>query len=198
MKDILLIGFGGHSRSVIDTIEKQKQYNIIGFSDVNINDEVQYKGYKIICTDDDLEKVYSEGVKYAFVTIGFMGKHDVRKKIYNRLKQIGFLLPTIVDDTAILAEDVRIGEGTYIGKRTVINANTVVGKMCIINTGAIVEHDCMIGDFSHVAVSAVICGQCMVGKSVFVGANATVVHQRQLGNSAYVKAGGLVKNDILT
>lgn len=194
MEDIILLGFGGHAKSVIDTIEKQNKYQIVGFTDKS-RDKV-YKKYQTIGTDDDLEKIFQKGVKNAFITIGYLGDSAIRKQLFYRLKEIGYHIPVIVDDTAVIATDARIGEGTYVGKNAVINSDASVGKMCIVNTGAIVEHDCVVGDFSHVAVGAVVCGMSKVGAETLIGANATVIQCMDVGNQSKVGAGAIVLKQV--
>ena len=71
----------------------------------------------------------------------------------------------------------------------IVNAAAHIGKLCIINTKALVEHDCVVGDFTHVAVGAVLCGQVNVGRSVLVGANATVLQCQSVRDKAIIPAG---------
>ena len=68
--------------------------------------------------------------------------------------------------------------------------------MCIINTGAIVEHDCIVDDFSHVAVGAVLCGGVSIGSETLIGANATVIQGRTVGNKCIVGAGEVARKNI--
>lgn len=194
MEDIILIGFGGHAKSVMDTIEKQKQYRIVGFTE--INKELNYRGYSVVGTDDDLKRIFQKGVKNAFVTIGYMGSSALRNKLYRELKEIGYSLPVIIDDTAVLASDVEIGEGTFVGKNAVVNSAARIGEMCIINTGAIVEHDCVVQAFSHVAVGATLCGAAKTGEDVFVGANATIIQGVKIEDKAKIGAGAIVLKDV--
>ena len=135
------------------------------------------------------------GIHDAVLTIGFMGV-KAQKPALRIYEKIGYRFPVIVDQSAIIASDAVIQEGTYIGKRAVINADARIGRMCIINTGAIIEHECVVGDFSHVAVGANLCGQCVVGENTFIGAGATVIQQRQIGNEAIVGAGCTIKRNI--
>lgn len=194
MEDIVLLGFGGHAKSVIDTIEKQKKYRIVGFTEIDCNQT--YRGYSVIGTDEDLEKIFQSGVKRAFITIGYLGDSIVRNKLYQRVKEIGYSIPVIVDDTAILADDVVLGEGTYVGKNAVVNSAAKAGEMCIINTGAIVEHDCIVGAFSHVAVGATLCGAVKVGSETLIGANASIIQGVEIGNKVKVGAGAIILKDV--
>lgn len=196
MEKIVIIGNGGHAKSIMDSIENLGVYEIVGFIATKDEQQFEYRGYRIIGTDDDLELLYKSGIHKAFVGIGYMGKGNVREKIYDRLKKIGYTLPAIIDPSAIIASDAQIGEGTYIGKRAVVNSAAKVGKMAIINTGAIVEHDCIVGDFAHVAVNVTLCGGVFIGRSCFIGANAVVIQNIVVEDNSLIGAGAVVVNDI--
>lgn len=196
MEKIILLGIGGHAHSVVDSIESNGKYSVCGFLDRKEREGEQYREYKVIGTDDMLEYYFKEGIKNAFVTVGYLGKGDIRKRLYKQLKEIGFNLPTIVDRTAVIAKDVVLGEGTFVGKKAVVNSVTEIGKMCIINTGVILEHDCKINDFSHIAVGSVLCGNVQVGKESFIGANATVIQGKMIGNKCVIGAGTMIKKDL--
>ena len=193
MKNIVLLGSGGHVKSVVDAIEAQGIYKIVGFTDNLQLRDFSYRGYGILGTDDCLEELFRSGIEYAFVCVGYLGRGSIRNRLYSRLKEIGYSLPIIVDPSAVLAKDVNIKEGTFIGKRAVVNADAKVGKMAIINTGVIIEHDCEVGDFSHVAVGAVLCGGVKIGANSMIGANATVVQNVILPENAFVKSGSMQK-----
>ena len=194
MEKIILIGFGGHAHSVIDSIIQKNEYEIAGY--VDNEKHADYLNLKYLGTDNDLKNIFDSGIKNAVICIGYMGKSDNRENIYYNIKSIGFNLPVIVDNSAIIAKNVKIDEGTFVGKGTVINANAKIGKMCIINTKSLIEHDCEIGNFTHVAVSACICGGVKVGKSSFIGANSSIIQYLNIGNKVFIGAGILVTNDI--
>lgn len=196
MEDIILLGFGGHARSVIDCVERQGKYRIAGFLDKADRNEVSYKGYQVIGEDADLEKFYKQGIRYAFVTVGFMGRSTIRNRIYDRLKEIGFLLPNIIDPSAAVADDAVLGEGNFIGKLAMVNADVRMGNMCIINSGAMIEHECQIGDFTHVSVGSVLCGNVRVGENTLIGAGATVIQGISIGNECIVAAGTTVRKNV--
>lgn len=189
MEDIILVGYGGHAKSVADCIERKKEYRIIGYTDK----EEHESGYMYLGTDDVLRKYYENGIRNAAVCIGYLGKGNLREKIYSLLKNIGYSLPIIMDSSSIVAEDVELGEGTFIGKGAVVNAGAKVGKMVIINTMALVEHECVVEEFAHVAVAAVLCGQVRVGEAAFIGANATVIQGRTILPYQIVPAGTTVR-----
>lgn len=194
MDKIILIGFGGHARSVIDCIEKAGQYEVVGYTDHVQNTE--YRDYRYLGNDDVLQQYYDQGIRHAFISVGYMGKSDLRSRLYKKVKEIGYALPVVTDPSAQLAGDVRVGEGSFVGKNAVINANARIGKMCIVNTGAIVEHDCIADDFSHISVGSVLCGHVRVGTGSFVGANATLIQERVIGKNCIVAAGAVVRRNL--
>lgn len=191
MEDIILVGFGGHGKSVADCIERQKEYRIIGYTDMQEHDAP----YKYLGTDEVLQEYYAKGIRNAAVCVGYLGKGTLREKLYDRLIKIGYTLPVIKDPSSVISESAVIGEGTFIGKSAVVNAETRVGKMCIINTQAVVEHECCVGDFVHVAVGAVLCGQVCVGDGAFVGANATVIQCMNIAERGIVPAGYVIREN---
>lgn len=189
LEDIVLIGFGGHAKSVADCIKRQGKYRIAGYTDMSIHEtEYEYLG-----SDNQLEHIYMSGIKNAFVCIGYLGKGCLRENLYIQLKKIGFYLPIIADPSAIIAESATIGEGTFIGKNAVINSEAYIGRMAIINTMALIEHECVVGDFAHIAVAAVLCGQVEVGNAAFVGANATVIQNMVVNSNQIVPAGATIR-----
>lgn len=196
MESIILLGSGGHSKSIIDSIERSKEYRVMGFIEKEKTDDTYYRGYKVIGNDSQLLDFYNLGIKNAFIAIGFMGKERIRNKLYNNLSKIGYTIPTIIDATAKVAKDVEIGKGVYIGKGAIVNSNSVIGNMAIINSGAIIEHDVSVGMYTHIASGGVICGGVSIGQNVLIGAGTTVIQGITIHDNAIVGAGAVVCQDI--
>lgn len=196
MEDIILLGLGGHAHSVADSMEQAGKYNIIGFLDTEEMQGKRFRDYRVLDTDDALQKYFDKGIENAFVTIGFLGHGDVRNRLYRQLKDIGYKIPSIIDSTAVISRNVVLADGIFIGKKAVINANAQIGEMCIINTGAIVEHDCRVGGFSHIAVGSILCGGVSVGGQTLIGANATVLQERKIGSRCIIGSGTVVRKDV--
>ena len=95
MKNIILIGGGGHAFSCIDVIEKEKKYKIIGIVDKKLKIGKKILNYKIIGKDQNLKDLRKKA-DYAFVTVGQIGLSEIRKNIFLNLKKLGFKLPSII------------------------------------------------------------------------------------------------------
>jgi len=200
MDKVIILGSGGHSKVVVDSIEKQGAYCVAGFVDTSkSNIEVKsklYKKYELIGYDENLESIFNSGVENAFIGLGIMKHNDTRVNLIKRLNDIGFNLVTVVDPTAEVATSASIGTGTYIGKRAIINSSAIIGNNSIVNTGAIVEHDCVVGDNSHISIGTVLCGNVAVGNNCLIGANATIIEGLTVEDESIIGAGTLVNKDI--
>lgn len=196
LSKLVLIGGGGHCKSVLDTALKMGEFNDIVITDSNIEKGTSLLGYSVVGNDDCLEQLRQEGFDYAFITVGSVKVNSLRETLANKVALLGFRFPIIQDPSAIVAESARIGEGTFIGKNTVINAAAVVGRHCIINTGAILEHECIVGDFSHISVGTILCGEVTVKDNCMIGAGSTVIQCRSIGNNVIIGANSTVLTDV--
>jgi sugar O-acyltransferase (sialic acid O-acetyltransferase NeuD family) len=187
---ILLIGGGGHCKSVIDIIENEDKYSIAGIIDKKELIGTKVLNYTIIGCDDDLEQLFLK-YKYAIVTIGHIKTNQLRVKLFNTLQNIGYTIPTIISPLAYVSKYAFIDKGTVIHHQALINADAKIGKNCIINSKALIEHDVVIEDNCHISTGAIINGGVVVSENTFVGSNATT--KEYITINKFIKAGSLVK-----
>lgn len=187
---IILIGGGGHCKSVIDVIELENKYDIIGIIDIKENIGKKVLGYEIIGCDDDLETIF-QTCKNAIIAIGHIKSNQIRVEIYNKLKQIGYILPAIISPLAYVSKHSAIDEGTVIMHHALINANVKVGKNCIINTKALIEHDATVEDNCHISTAAILNGGVVIKENSFVGSNS--VSKEYITIDGFIKAGSVIK-----
>lgn len=196
-KQIILIGGGGHCKSCIDVIESLNEYEIVGIVDTPSKYGHTILGYKIIGNDDDLielKTIYD----YALVTVGQIKNANLRTKLFEKAKALGFKLPTIVAKTAYVSNNSIIDEGTIIMHKTFINASVKIGKNNIINTGAMVEHDCVIGDHNHISTNATLNGGVIVGNQCFIGSNSTVKNGVSITDNVTIGLSAMINKSIKT
>ena len=195
MNKIVLVGGGGHCKSVIDSIDKSYFTDIV-ITDCGLAVGSTVQGIPIIGDDEMLPVLYSDGYKQVLITIASINSTDIRRNVWNKINKIGFFFPTIIDSSAKVSETAHIEEGVFVGKNVAINAEANIGSHAIINTGAIIEHECQIGEFTHIAVGAVICGGCNIGDDSFVGANSTVIQGVKIGMKSIIGAGSIILRDV--
>ena len=187
---IILIGGGGHCHSVIDVIEQESRFEIVGIIDKKEMIGQKVMGYDVIGCDDNLEKVFLS-CQNALITIGQIETPTIREKIYQKLKSIGFNLPVITSPLAYVSKHSKIGDGTIVMHQALVNSNVTIGNNCIVNTKALIEHDAKIGNNCHISTASVINGGVVVKEGTFFGSNATTKQYIEIDN--FVKAGSVVK-----
>lgn len=190
MEKIILIGGGGHCKSVIDVIEQEKKFEIAGIIEKHGAESESLLGYPVIGTDYDLEKL-REQYQYAFVSIGHVKSNSVRVKLFYKLQSLGYKIPTIISPLAYVSKHAKVAEGSIVMHHTLINANAKIGKNCIINSKALIEHDAIVQDHTHISTGAIVNGGATIKENSFYGSNATCKETASI--EGFIKAGSVVK-----
>lgn len=183
MKPLILVGGGGHCKSVIDVAESSG-FNILGILDRSEEVGKKVLGYDVIGTDDDMAK-YVDQAEF-IVTVGQIKSPDLRIKLHKMLEQVGAKLATIVAPTAHVSKYAQLGAGTVVMHQAVVNADAKIGEGCIINTFANIEHDVVIGDYCHISTGAMVNGGSTVAYGPFVGS------QSAINQCVKIEQGGLI------
>ena len=193
---ILIVGAGGHAKICIDIIRQNNLYDIVGATS-NSADTKHVLGVPVLGTDEEvLEKYFAEGVKFAVIGIGSLKKLSKRTEIYERLKKIGFHLPTIIHPRAICEPSASIAEGCQVMAGAVIGSDVRINPNCIINSGSIISHDCYLEENIHLTPGAILAGNVYVGKNSIIGMGATVYLGVIIGTAVIVSNNANVLKDI--
>lgn len=193
MRSLILVGGGGHCKSVIEAAESAG-YSILGVLDMPENVGKDILSTKVIGTDDDIP-AYVDKAEFV-ITVGFIKNPAIRIKIFNKIKATGGKLATIVASTAYVSKYATIGEGTVVLHQAFVNAGAKVGCNVILNTFTNIEHDAVIGDQCHISTGTMVNGDCKVGNNCFIGSQSVLANGVTIGNDIIVGAGSLVRKSI--
>lgn len=193
MKPLILIGGGGHCKSVIEAAECAG-YSILGVLDMPEEVGKEILSTKVIGTDDDIPQ-YVDKAEFV-ITVGFIKNPATRIRLYNKVKEAGGKLATIIASTAYVSQYATIGEGTVVMHQAFVNAGARVGNNVILNTFTNVEHDAVIGDQCHISTGTMVNGDCKVGANCFIGSQSVIANGIIVGNDIVVGAGSLVRKSI--
>jgi sugar O-acyltransferase (sialic acid O-acetyltransferase NeuD family) len=196
MIPIVIIGSGGQCKSAIDVIESTRLYEIIGILDDESKIGESINGYKIIGTDNDVDKYIESGFSF-HIGVGQIKNSLTRQNIFLNLKNKQAALPTIIANTAYVSNNAILHEGSIIHHKAFVNSNVIIGVNCIINTGAIIEHDCLIEANCHVSTNATINGNCNIKENTFIGSNAVVSNGVSVETFNIVGAGSVLVSNTL-
>lgn len=192
-KGIILVGGGGHCKSVIEAVESTGR-KIIGILDRPEEYGRQILGYEVIGGDNDISKF----VNYAefIITVGFIKDPTLRISLYNKVKQAGGKLATIVASTARVSRHATLGEGTIVLHHALVNADTKIGKNVILNSFSNIEHDSIVCDHCHISTGAMVNGNCTIGQNVFIGSHAVIANGVEIVEETIIGAGSVICKSI--
>lgn len=193
-RPLILIGGGGHCKSVIEVAESAG-YEIQGILDMpdEVGKEV-LPGHKVIGTDDEIPQ-YVEECDFV-ITVGFIKNPALRIKLYNKVKTAGGRLATIIASTAHVSKYAELGEGTVIMHHAFVNAGAKIGDNCIINTFVNIEHDAEVGNQCHISTGTMVNGECKIGENCFIGSQSVCANCIEIASDIIVGAGSVVRKSI--
>jgi sugar O-acyltransferase (sialic acid O-acetyltransferase NeuD family) len=180
---LLIVGAGGHGRSVAEAVLAAGDYDLAGFVDDAAPGLTSVWGFAVLGTTADVGR-YRVHADHAIVAVG---NNAVRESLCNRLLEAGFELPTIVHPRAIVSPRAVIGHGCTIMAGAVVGTEARLGCGVIVNCGAVVDHDAQVHDYAHLAVNACMAGDSELGRSAWMQAGAA------LGYGVKVAAGVVLR-----
>ena len=188
MKPLLLIGCGGHARSLIELIESAADWRIHGL--VGLPEQVgsSLLGYQVIACDADLPALRAE-CPAAVLAIGQIPDPAPRKRVAAELELHGFQLPVLISPHAVVSRHALLGPGTTVGHGVIVNAAAEVGAFCILNSRALIEHDAHIGDHCHISTGALVNGGVRLGSGSFIGSGTMLREGLELPPNTVIGAG---------
>ncbi len=182
---MVLFGAGGHGKVILSILQNQQiPITIIIDDDRRIR---SIMGYNVINSDD-----YDFELEDPIIIS--IGNNLIRSEKSLDLKECSF--GKAIHTSAVLADHVVVQPGSVIMPHVVINPSTSIGKHCILNSGAIIEHDCQVGDFVHIAPNTTVCGECEIGEGSLIGAGAVILPSIRIGNWCRIGAGAVVTKHV--
>ena len=194
---IVGLGAGGHGHVIADILSRSGDYTLSSWLDSNTSlHGTTICGVPVLGDDSMLPEIFSEQLCRAFIGLGSIGDSSIRRKLAANALEAGMELPVIIDQSALVSRTSHTSEGVCIFPHAIINTNNQIGQCAIINTRATLEHDCTVGEFSHLAPACVIGGCCTIGAGAHIGIGAVVKEGITIGKNAIVGAGAVVISDV--
>jgi len=187
---LLIIGASGHGKVIADIAIKMGKWQSIAFLDDDEGIKLSL-GMNVIGKTDDAFKYINE-----FDIFVAIGNNETREKIQERLELEGASIPILIHPKAVIGEQVKLGSGTVIMAGVVINCCTSIGKGCIINTGATIDHDNILENFVHISPGVNLAGTVSIGKGSWIGIGSTVINNISITGGCKIGAGAVVIRDI--
>lgn len=189
----LILGAGGHAGVVLRLLQTLQQ-PVSGY----VSPESDSKRLALLSWQGDDPSLTTHDPLLTSLAngLGSAGPIVIRKQVYEHARSLGFRFPNLIHPQAFASAVVHSAKGLQVHAMAVINGDVEIGENVLINTAATVEHDCMIGNHSHVASGAVICGEVSIGQACHIGANATINQGLRIGDGAVIASGSVVIHDV--
>lgn len=172
-QDVLLIlGAGGHGKSVAEAASLSGQWSKIVFADDSWPQKTEVAGFSIVA---NIERI-STLISTITAAIPAVGNNQVRQDWAQRLKNLELPLATVIHPSAIISPTTRLGEGVCIMAGCIIGVDVKIEDGVIVNLGSAIDHDCEIGMFSHLSVGVKITGNKVVKPFTFLEAGSILAH----------------------
>lgn len=178
----VIVGCGGHARSVADVILYNTPEAKIIFLDKNAQENETVLGFPAL-------KMFEITTEKVIVGVGDNKKRkELSQKYYSNLA-------SVISKNAYIGKDATIGKGVFVAHRAHIGVLSTVGDFSIINTGALIDHECSIAKASFIGPNATLCGNVKIDENVFIGAGTTIKDNIYINSDIVVGAGScVVKN----
>jgi len=194
---LLIYGAGGHAKSLMEMVKLANIHAIAGIVDDNPQfASKQVLGIPVLGTRSVLAALYAQGVRLAANGVGGILDINVRVKVFDLLAGAGYEFPAVVSPHAVVEPSSNISEGVQVFAKAYVGADAVLEPRCMVNTAAVVSHDCVIGEYTHIAPGAMLAGHVHVGKRTLVGMGVTTAIGINIGSGVRVGNGAIVLADV--
>ncbi|HUR64945.1 MAG TPA: acetyltransferase [Chitinophagaceae bacterium] len=191
-KPIAIIGYSGHSHTGIDILTASG-YTVTAYCD---NEPKDQNPFNLLYLGSEKDADVIEKLKAYDYFIGIGNNNPLRRKVYEAISPVLGEPLNAIHPSAIISPSVKLSHGHFISANVSINALTELGKTAVCNTGSVIEHGCIIGDFTFIAPGAVLNGDVMIGENTFVGANSVIKQGVKVGKNVIIGAGAVILKDV--
>jgi sugar O-acyltransferase (sialic acid O-acetyltransferase NeuD family) len=188
---LAIVGAGGHGRVVADAALVSGWDEVVFFDDAW--PESRSTGpWSIAGRTEDIVR-HHELFESVIVAIG-NNQTRVTKQRYLEAQSMNVI--SVIHPKSVVSPRAQIGQGNAILAGAVVGAFVHLGSACIINTGASVDHDCVLSDGVHVSPGARVGGSVRIGEASWIGIGAAVREGISIGANVLVGAGAAVVSDV--
>jgi sugar O-acyltransferase (sialic acid O-acetyltransferase NeuD family) len=194
---ILIYGAGGHAKSVIEMILHNNNHVIAGI----VDDDKRLEGNKVLNipvlgTRGLLPALLEQGVILAANGVGGIIDITIRVKIFNLLEKAGFTFPALIHSRATIEPSVKVEDGVQLFANAYVGSEAILHSRCMVNTNAVISHDCEIGAYTHIAPGALLAGHVHVGERTLVGMGVTTTIGVKIGSGVRIGNGAIILADV--
>jgi sugar O-acyltransferase (sialic acid O-acetyltransferase NeuD family) len=193
---LVIYGGGGHGKALVDLVRAIGSHRIVGIVDDSLKAGTEIMGVSVLGGAERLHELAQEGIRQAINAVGGIGDMNSRIQVFKRLQALGFEFPNLIHPSAWIEPSASLHAGVQVLPHAYIGSEAQVGLGVIINTAAVISHDCVLDDYVNIAPGALLAGKVSIGEGVLVGMGVTINLNVQVGPGAKIGNSAVVKTDV--
>lgn len=196
-KKLILIGSGGHAKSILESLSMSEKNDLIGYIDLIPSSYMNSKNIKYLGDDDQMSMYKDIDNLFLILGLSYIGNipsFELREKIISKYKKYNFL--QFISNNSYVSKESIIGNGTIVLNNVYINASCKIGEHCLINNNVLIEHDCTIGNNVQIAPGAIILGGVTIADNCFIGAGVVIRDSVDIVSNTIIGMGCIVTKNI--
>ena len=167
---ILIIGAGGHGKSVAEAARLSEAFEIAGFLDDGLSEGCSVLGSVVLGPVAATQAL----ARHFDCAVVALGKNSLREQITLKLNAEGTQTVSVIHPRAFVSPTANILPGSTIMAGAMIGAEAELGLATIVNSGAVVDHHAQIHDYGHIGVNACMAGGTILGRGAFMQAGSAL------------------------
>ena len=187
---IVVIGYSGHAYVAAEILIEQG-FNLDFYTDQK---ELTYNPYGLKYLGFEADHDF-QGWELNFSYVLGIGNNRLREKTAKIVVDHDKPLQKVISNSSSISKTAHIGNGVFVSRGVLVNALAQIEDYAILNTGCIIEHECIINCAAHIGPGAVLAGDVSIGRRTFVGANAVIKQGVKIGDDVVIGAGSVIITD---
>jgi len=192
---VLIVGSGGHAAVLIAALQAAN-IPVTGCLD---QDKSRH-GCTVLGVDvlggDNIAENGSNTDVILINGIGCTLNTQHRQIVFEKFRARNYRFMSVIHPSVVDTDVASLGDGVQVMAGAVLQPRVHIGVNSIVNTGAIVDHDCILGDHVHISPGVTLSGGVSVGNAAMIGAGATIIQGVTIGENAFIAAGATVVSDV--
>ena len=192
---VIVLGTGKHAEVVIEIIEAQGNYQILGVVSSAPNAPKELLGYEYLGNFDIFKSLDKQSTIKVVNGLGGWAEQQFRVTMFHKIREQGYVFATVIHPSATIAKNVTIDEGSMVGSNATLMTGAKIGKNVIISSASLIAHHTEIEDHVLISGGVNIGADVIIKKQSIIGFSAVVASRIEVGEKALVATGAVaVKN----
>jgi sugar O-acyltransferase (sialic acid O-acetyltransferase NeuD family) len=195
-RKLVIVGAGESAEIAYEYFTYDSPHTVVGFGvEEQFRTVDTLEGLPVISLDS-LPRVFPPGEHSAFVAVSSTQLNRLRRRLFDRVKELGYNCASYISSRSFVWRNVSIGENVFVFEDNVLQHHVRIGDNVVLWSGNHIGHRTVVEDDCFVSSHVVISGFCTIGRRSFLGVNACFADEVNVGEDSVVGAGAVVIKDL--